>query len=180
MKKFFALALALVLTCALAVTCFAEYTPTMDALTDSATNDVKVTYVAGGTSAEIYAVDVVFDEMNFTYTAASEGTWDPETHTYKNIEEAKWNKTSAAIKVTNHSNVALDVTVTYAKAATYEGAVTPTISNGEFELARATAGSEFAAAPTATATLNIGAGVPVSGNTNLTIGTVTVAIAAAQ
>lgn len=180
MKKFFALALALALTLALAVTCFAAYTPTMDALSDEATQNVKVTYVAGGTSAEIYAVDVVFDEMNFTYTAASEGTWDPETHTYKNIDAAEWNKTSANIKVTNHSNVALDVTVSYAKDAGYTGAVAPSITNGEFELARATEGSDFADAPTATATLNIGAGVPVAGNENLKIGTVTVTIAAAQ
>jgi len=179
MKKFFAISLALVMVLALSVTCFAAYTPTMDALADTATKDVTVTYVAGGTSAEIYAVDVVFDDMSFTYTAASEGTWDPSTHTYKDIDAAEWNKTSAAITVTNHSNVAIDVTVSYEKADGYTGAVAPSITNGEFELARATAGSEFAAAPTATATLNIGAGVPVSGNENLTIGTITVAIAAA-
>ena len=173
MKKLFALALALVLTFALAVTCFAANDIT--SIGGTATNDVNVTYVAGGTSATVYGVDVVFDDMTFTYTAESEGTWDPDTHTYVDIDEAEWNKTSANIKVTNHSNTAVAVTVSYANVADYEGDVDISVSNGTFTLASAV-GTEKAAAPNNTAVLNV-SGAAASTDNNTKIGTVTVTIA---
>ena len=175
MKKFFALALALALTLALSVTCFAANAE-LDALGEKATNDVNVTYQAGGTSATVYGVDVVFDDMSFTYTAASQGTWDPDSHTYKDIEAATWNKTSANIKVTNHSNAAVAVAVTYANVQGYEGAVEASISNGTFTLNSAV-DTTTANAPTNTAVLNI-SGAAASTDNNTKIGTVTVTISA--
>ena len=175
MKKLFALALALVLSCTLAVTCFAA---NITALGDTATNDVNVTYQAGDTSAIVYGVDVVFDDMSFTYTAASQGTWDPDTHTYVDIDQVTWNKTSANIKVTNHSNAAVAVAVTYANVQGYEGAVEASISNGTFTLDSAV-DTAVAEAPSKTAVLNIGGAAAATDN-NTKIGTVTVTIAAAQ
>ena len=175
MKKFFALALALALTLALAVTCFAAVEAEIEAIDGTATNDVNVTYQAGGTSATVYGVDVVFDDMTFTYTAASQGTWDPDSHTYKDIAGATWSKTSANIKVTNHSNAAVAVTVSYANVQDYEGDVEASISNGTFTLDSAV-GTQTAAAPNNTAVLNI-SGAAASTDNNTKIGTVTVTIA---
>ena len=165
MKKFFALALALVLTCTLAVTCFAA--------TTAGTGDVKATYVAGTTSAVVYDVDVSFGDMAFTYTAASQGTWDPDTHTYKNIADATWTvgENQNKITVTNHSNAAVAVTVSYAKATGFDG-ITGTVTNGSFNLATAV-GTAKENAPTNTATLNL-SGDLAAGTTAATVGTLTV------
>ena len=174
MKKFFALALALALTLALSVTCFAE-TVKLDALGEKATQDVNVTYQAGGTSATVYGVDVVFDDMTFNYTAASQGTWDPATHDYVDIAEAKWDKTSAKVTVTNHSNAAIVATVAYA-AGEYDGGVVVAVENGTLNLASAV-DTAYAAAPSAFAT------VKVSGHAakdDTVVGTITVTIAAPQ
>ena len=173
MKKLFALALALVLTFALAVTCFAATANT----STPATNAVKATYKAGTSSdTTVYSVDVTFGDMNFTYTDKSTGTWDPATHSYPDTVAAKWDKTTAEITVKNHSNAAVAVTVSYAKDAGYTGEVTGNITNGSFDLATAV-NTAVENAPSATATLTI-SGTPVDGVDNTTIGTVTVSIAA--
>ena len=173
MKKLFALALALVLTFALAVTCFAATANT----TTPATGAVKATYTAGATDDDkVYSVDVTFGDMNFTYTDTATGAWDPATHTYPDTTPAAWDKTTAEITVKNHSNAAVAVTVSYAKDAGYTGAVTGNITNGSFDLATAV-GTAVENAPSATATLTI-SGAPVDGVDNTTIGTVTVSIAA--
>lgn len=114
MKKFFALALALVMICALSVTCFAAIG--RDG-TGSETATVKANYTAGALSADVYGVDVKFGDMTFTYTAQGQGTWDPADHTYKNLPDATWvgnTNTSGDVTVTNHSNVDINVTVAYA------------------------------------------------------------------
>ena len=171
MKKFFAFVLALALTCALAVTCFAAAAP--------ATGEVKATYAAGATdNTKVYSVDVTFGDMNFTYTDAGTGTWNPETHEYASGAAASWNKTTADITVKNHSNDAVAVTVSYAKDAEYTGAVTGSISEGTFTLATAV-GTAVENAPAKTVTFTI-SGAPVAGVNNTTVGTITVTIAAAQ
>ena len=172
MKKFFALALALVLTAAMAVTCFAA---DITALGGTKTETVKVQYNEGGTSAIVYGVDVVFDEMTFTYTAASQGTWNPDTHSYEDVAQATWNKTSANVKVTNHSNAPIAASVVY-DAGTYEGGVVVAVENGSFTLDSAT-GTAYAAAPNKTAIVKV-SGDAAKGES--VVGTITVSIAAAQ
>ena len=172
MKKILVLSLAIVMLFAMATTSFAATADT----TTPATNNVTATYVAGGTSAKIYSVDVQFDAMSFTYTGASQGTWNPATHNYDDIDEATWGSaTTANIVVTNHSNAAVAVTVSYAKAQDYTGSVTATISNGTFDLDSAV-DTTYANAPSKTATLTIG-GTATNEAATL-VGTVTVAIAA--
>ena len=163
MKKFFALALALVLACSLAVTCFAA---------TAGSGDVTATYAAGAAAATVHSVNVAFGDMKFTYTGASQGVWDADEHKYEGATEAAWTAVGNTVTVTNHSNVAVDVTVTYAAATGFEG-VTGTITNGSFNLATAV-GTAVSAAPSATATLNL-SGALAEGTTNATIGTVTVA-----
>ena len=177
MKKFFALALALALTFAMAVTCFAA-TAKIKNLPGTAEENITITYSEGGSSAILYGVDVVFEDMNFTYTAASQGTWDIETHTYKDVAEATWNKTSATVKVTNHSNAPIVATVAYEKAEGYEGGVQVEVEDATLNLGSAV-GTAVAEAPNAVATVKI-SGDAAAGDTAKVIGTITVSIAAPQ
>ena len=174
MKKFFALALALVLTFAMAVTCFAATGSTTVPAGDS--REVVINYVAGSTAPATYAVDIAFESMAFTYNAAAK-SWDAENPV--EVENAGgWEgNTSAKITVTNHSNVAIKSTIAYAAAATTNGTVVATLDGGtETTLAAATEAS----APKQEATLTI-TGTPelAAESTTFTLGTVTVTIAAA-
>lgn len=175
MKKFFALALALALTMALAVTCFAAKDIT--AVGGSKSETVKVNYNEGGKSDTIYGVDVVFEDMTFTYTAASQGTWDPDTHTYKDIDAATWSKSSANVTVTNHSNAAIVATVAY-DGGEYDGDVVVDVVNGTLNLGSAV-DTATNAAPKGVATVKV-SGDAAKGDSNKVVGKVTVTIAAAQ
>lgn len=63
-------------------------------------------------SAEVVSVDIIWGNMEFTYTPPSQGTWDPGSHTYTDGETAgSWTSSSNSIEVTNHSNV--DVTASF-------------------------------------------------------------------
>lgn len=172
MKKFLALALALVMICALSVTCFAARIDN-NTKTDSA--EVKVTYVDGAGAGPTYAVDVVWGDLNFTYTQSAQ-RWDEVNHVEVDAATSAWNKTSADIEVRNHSNASVWVTVAYAaKNGVADGALF-SISNGNLgELTRATAGAENYTKDTAT--LNV-SGVPSETiGTNTVVGTVTVTFA---
>ena len=177
MKKFFVLSLVLVLLFALTLPAFAAR-ETITSSSGSNTSNVTATYVAGAASATVYSIDVEFGAMSFTYTDESEGTWDPVNHVFKDKDGATWgNNTSADIKVTNHSNTAVSVRVSYAKASGYTGSVDADISNGSFKLATAV-GTQPSAAPTNTAKLTI-KGV-ASKEDNTLVGKVTVSIAKAD
>ena len=172
MKKFLSIALALVLTLALSVTCFAA----IDAEgAGSETKTVTAKYVAPTFSGDVYGVDVEFGKMEFTYTAAKQGTWDPETHTYLESATAKWTADGNTVEVTNHSNVAITVTVEYENAQGVEGVtgVTGTLANGTFDLAAGVVGDVDGAA-SGTATLTLAGEIAAD---NDAIGTVTVTIA---
>lgn len=89
------------------------------------TKEVKGTYEAGG--APVYSYSYAFkcgkdDPMVFTYHAPSDGTWDPDTHSYTGEASAGgWTCASGAneIVVTNHSNAAISVQPEF--VATYAG-----------------------------------------------------------
>lgn len=104
---------------------FVKYTPSPYSKTENA--DVKAKYVEGSESETIYSVDVEWGAMEFTYTAASQGTWDPETHTYYDIAEAEWSAEGNTVKVTNHSNAPVDAAFSYTKETGFES-VTGTFS----------------------------------------------------
>ena len=99
----------------------ASDTPTGDSSYTPSNNshDVYVTYQAGASSPTIYSVDIVWESMEFTYTAASEGTWDPETHAYTNKQNASWSFANNKITVTNHSNTEVKATFSYTPATNY-------------------------------------------------------------
>ena len=168
MKKLFAVALALALTLALSVTCFAAIT----AVDGTATKNVTAKYVAPTYSADVYGVDVEFGKMEFTYTDAAQGTWDPTTHSYLQSATAFWTADGNTVEVTNHSNVAITVTVSYKNAEGVTG-VTGTVANGNFDLAAGVVDG-YDDAATGTATLTLDGAISAA---NDAIGTVTVTIA---
>ena len=169
MKKLICIALALVLTLALSVTCFAAIGADGSG---SESKTVTAKYVGPTFSGDVYGVDVEFGKMEFTYTAAKQGTWDPATHTYLESATAKWTADGNTVEVTNHSNVAITVTVAYANAQGVTG-VTGTLENGTFDLAAGVEG-DVAGAASDTATLTLAGEIAAD---NDAIGTVTVTIA---
>lgn len=115
MKKILTGILALALVASMAVPAFA------------ATNDgtkgtditVNGTYQAAESPEDVISVDIVWDAMDFTYTAPSKGTWNAGTHEYENAIEGGWAATSGTdpkITVTNHSNVPVNASFAFATA----------------------------------------------------------------
>ena len=174
MKKTLSIILALVLALSLSVTAFA-------AETNNGTQDTKITvngtYTPGTAAAEIISVDVAWDAMDFTYTAPSQGTWNPATHAYEGATEGGWSDNTPAITVKNHSNVAVNATLGFTPAV--DGVIgtfteaSGTANDGVLELATAE-GTEIENAPTATANFGI-SGAAIDANQQL--GTITVSIA---
>ena len=147
--------------------------------TDTDVREITVTgvYQAGTTADEKISVDIVWEAMNFTYTAPSQGTWNPATHAYEGATEGGWSDNTPAITVKNHSNVALNATLGFtADVAGVIGTFTEasgTANDKVLELATAE-GTEVSAAPTATANFGIsGAAI----DADKTLGTITVTVA---
>ena len=141
--------------------------------------EISGTYTPGAAADEIISADIAWDAMDFTYTGASQGTWNPATHAYEGATEGSWSDNTPSITVTNHSNVAINATLDFTPAV--DGVVgTFTEASGTendkvLELATAV-GTEVENAPTATANFGIsGAAI----DADKTLGTITVTIKAA-
>ena len=146
--------------------------------TDTDVREITVTgvYQAGTTADEKISVYIVWDAMDFTYTAPSQGTWNPATHAYEGQAAGGWSDNTPAITVKNHSNVALNATLGFtADVAGVIGTFTEasgTANDNILELATAV-DTEVSNAPTATANFGIsGAAI----DADKTLGTITVTI----
>ena len=148
----------------------------------SDSHDVYVTYQEGESSATIYSVDIVWESMEFTYTAASEGTWNPSTHTFIDVEEASWSFANNRITVTNHSNTAINATLSYTPAANFDTVSGAFVDSSGTALTNATlalssaVGSAQEAAPSDDAFLSLSGELPSRLETKTVCGTVTVTI----
>ena len=134
-------------------------------------------YQAGTAADEKISVDIVWEAMDFTYTAPSQGTWNPATHAYEGQASGGWSDNTPAITVKNHSNVAVIATLGF--TADVDGVIgtfaeaSGTENDSVLELATAE-GTEVANAPTATANFGIsGAAI----DADKALGTITVTIA---
>ena len=175
MKKLLVIILSVAMLCTSSVAAFAATNPiTTFGGTDSAS--VKGTYLSGSASGPVYHVDITWGSMEFTYTDASEGTWNWETHSYDGATAAAWSCASGAnkITVTNHSNADVKATLTYNKAPDFEG-ITGTFDTSVFNLATAV-GTDFDEAPAATAYLTLSGALSKDTTPGTTIGTVTVTL----
>ncbi len=176
MKKIISIVLAIAMIAALSVTAFAATVETVPG-TDSA--DVNV--VIDGDSLvnvdTVYSVDVTWDSLDFTYSFSDDETnvWDPSTHTYGSTEYTgdNWNKITANIVVTNHSNEAVAVAAAIDNATA--NGVTATLSNATFDL-NTGVGLTYDTADSKTIGVAI-AGVPTIED-GFTIGKITVTISA--
>ena len=168
MKKLLMFALVVAMLLVSAIPCFAE------------ASDVKVNYTPGSGAEAVYSVNVTFGAMTFTYTDAAAGSWNPETHEYVGATEAAWSCAEGAnvVTVTNHSNAAVAVTVTYAAAEGFD-AITGTVANGSFTLPTAEGKAVGAAELTATASLTLAGALASTTAANTVAGTVTVAFVGA-
>ena len=188
MKKIMSLALALVMLMSLSVTAFAADTSpkTVEAENGTATIDVTAKYVADvADPSDTYNVVVTWSGMEFTYTVEGTQTWNAETHKYdvQMDETGTWSENTATITVTNHSNVAVNATLSFAAAqgVTVTSAIKETsgeTDDGVLALASAADGESLgdaSKAPTASATFGITTGNAIEEDT--TLGTITVKIA---
>lgn len=174
MKKIFAVILTLALLSMASVTAFAD---NIDTIGESGSAEVKGTYVAGGSAATVYSVDIAWGSMEFTYTDASVGTWNPDNHKYDGAEEAKWSCAKGAdeIKVTNHSNADVTVNFSYAPESAYNG-ITGTFSNVTLHIGNAE-NTELSNAPSGSVTLGLKGALSSEKTASTKIGTVTVTLA---
>lgn len=181
MKKVIAFIMTLALAISLcSVSAFAAEINTAGGSTST---NVTGTYQAGSAASTVYKVDITWGAMEFTYTDASEGVWNPATHAFDGSSVAQWapdvtdgNK----ITVTNHSNAAVTATLSFSAGASYAGITgsftetSGTANDGVLSLATAV-GTTVANAPKAEAKLNL-SGALASGTTDEVIGTVTVTL----
>lgn len=175
MKKIFAVILTLALLSMATVTAFAD---NIDTIGESGSAEVKGTYAAGGSSATVYSVDITWGSMEFTYTDATAGTWNPAVHKYDGAEEAKWSCAAGAdkIEVTNHSNADVTVNFSYASEDAYNGIIGTFSDNSQMKLDSAE-NTEFSNAPSGSVTLGLEGALYSGATQNTKIGTVTVTLA---
>lgn len=173
MKKVLAIVLTLAVLSVASVTAFAA-SPIIAKGGSDAFN-VTGTYVAGSAAATHYSVDVTWGSMEFTYTDASAGTWNPETHEYDGAVAAGWSCAQDAnkITVTNHSNA--DVTVAFSYAPEAGNAIVGSFSEPELTLNSAV-GTAVADAPTDSTTLELTGALSSENTAGTKIGTVTVTL----
>ncbi len=175
MKKLFVMILAVAMLCTASVAVSAT---TISSITSGNSTSQSVTgkYVAGSATVPVYSVDISWGSMEFTYTDASLGTWDPTSHTYNGSREAVWSCVGDAnkITVTNHSNAGVKATFSYAAATGFD-AVSGSFDKEEITLDSAI-GTAVAAAPSDTATLTLAGALSKDTADNTQIGSVTVTL----
>lgn len=144
MKKIISLTLALALVLSLGICASASEL--------GGSHDVTAKYEKSENEEAIYNVDIAWGELSFTYSEHTEKTWNPDTHTYDEDVTGGWDKTEAAVTVTNHSNVAVDVAMSVTPVA--GTGVEVSLTGGNDTLAAGVEG-DVAGAATVTGTLQI-------------------------
>lgn len=118
MKKLVAIILALVMALALYVPTFAAGGSTTSASSGNSTVDVDGEFVPATDPGTVISVDIEWDALVFTYSAASAGVWNSTTHTYDDAHPAFWSDNKVGITVTNHSNAYVDADFTFTASKT--------------------------------------------------------------
>lgn len=113
MKKLAASLLTISLMMGMGTTAFAESGSTTIGENGSQPIDVTAKHTGSTDTDTVYSVDIVWDDMTFTYHESGSRTWNPSDHTYTDNTTAGWDKTTADVTVTNHSNADVDVALAY-------------------------------------------------------------------
>ena len=141
---------------------------------------VKATYETKDKAETVYSVDIAWGDMKYTYTINSEGTWNPENHKFEGASESgTWSCGERAneVKVTNHSNAAVNVAFSYEAEEDYK-AISGNFDQKEVSLETAE-GTEVENAPTNKATLSLTGALEKNVAEATKIGTATVTLNAA-
>ena len=147
MKKVVSFVLVLAMVMCVSGTAFADGSFTTDS---TAAIDISASYKAGSAASDVISVDIAWGSMDFEYTDAAEGVWNPATHTYTGASTGSWTSAGNEITLTNHSNVGVKAAFGYTRAVE---TVTGTFSDGD-ELILATAvGTAVEEAPSASVSL---------------------------
>ena len=133
----------------------------ISALDSSASMDVVLEYISAGTDySTVYSVDVVWDDISFSYSGGS-AMWNPFEHDYSTPNgPADWIDNSGKVTVGNHSNAAVTVEVAFEQATTPNGTAVLIVDNSSFVLPSAE-GTSFNELPTQFSTITA-SGVPES------------------
>ena len=113
MKKLIATALALTMTLSLSTTALAGGNVYGADVGSQYSIDVTAKYNDGTTEPTVYSVDLTWEDMTFTYNKSGTRIWNPDTHTYTDTTSDGWDKYTAAVTATNHSNTNVTVSFTY-------------------------------------------------------------------
>lgn len=137
---------------------------------------IEVTAVYSGESSEatVYSVDIVWEDMNFVYDAVESKKWNPDDHTYTDVVTGGWEKDTADVTVTNHSNASVDVALAYQPIEGYGVSGALKVTDGTLA---AGVENQYGNADRLTSTLTI-SGTPTGIDANgVKVGTITVTIA---
>ena len=126
MRKLFVTILVLLLVMSLSISGFATGSMGQG---ESQNIDVTAKYSGEISTPAVYSVDIAWDNMVFTYSESGSMVWNPETHVYQEKLTGTWDKETADITVTNHSNVEVSVEFAYEANASY--GITTTLTHTE-------------------------------------------------
>ncbi len=174
MKKFLSIAMILVMMLSLSLSAAAAtQLDNSTGVTGPLTGDVEISInplddpEIPGDDSVVYAVELVWQSLEFTYT----GKWDPEEVAYTGT----WDKTSANIDVTNSSNKAVDIDAYFGDTpnttVAESNGVRATLANFDFRL---NAASDMGVAQTKAITVSVNGAPKVT--TGFTLATVNVLI----
>ena len=130
MKKTISIVMALALAATLGTAAFAAEA---DDGNIKKNISVKAKYVEDIKASKTISADVVWGEMEFTYNVSGTKTWNAKTHEYDIDTKGEWSAKGNDISVTNHSNAAIDVDLTYQPLDEYS-IVKGTFTNDEFTI----------------------------------------------
>lgn len=174
MRKILSVLTVLAMLFTLSCPAFAEENSSTVGQNGSQNIDVTAKSVVSSTTTDCYSVDIQWTDMTFTYESSESKTWNASDHSYSSTTTSGWDKTEASITVTNHSNVAVEVIITY--TPTEGTGVTGTLRSNTASL---TAGEEgkYDSAASMTAVLTI-SGTPTAAVTadGVKIGSITVTV----
>ena len=110
MKKTISITMAFALVATLSTAAFAAVADDADIKKDIGVN---AKYVEDIKTSKTISADVVWGEMEFTYSVNGTKTWNAKTHEYDIDTKCEWYAKGNDISVTNHSNTDIDVDFTY-------------------------------------------------------------------
>ena len=109
MRKLFAIGIAAALALSTGVVVFAESSEKTIGGNESQSINVIAKRTDTTENNVVYSVDMKWDDMTFTYHEKSTRVWNPTDHTYSEKIIGGWDKNTADILVTNHSNADVKV-----------------------------------------------------------------------